>query len=308
MNFEKLGQVFDPRESNLPKWWNSHTMAPTAININNEFIRVFIGAWDKEGISRITYLDLDPSNPLNILNVCKEPVLNIGEDGMFDENGVFPAHAYFHENQVYLYYTGFQKGHKIRHYNFGGLARGGLNDNEYQRVSKAPVLDRKDEGLLVRAGQSIFWENGAFKTVYSAGSSWVLAGGKTRPTYDVYYQESQDGISYKDCGEKIISANHSVEHGLGRPQIIKLRGRYYCFYTRRILSMKYFFGVSVSDDLLTWNKLDDEIFGIEHSENGFDSEMIYFPSVVEINDKIYLFYCGNNFGETGLGCAKITSL
>ena len=71
MNFEKLGQVFDPRESNLPKWWNSHTMAPTAININNEFIRVYIGAWDKEGISRITYLDLDPSNPLNILNVCK---------------------------------------------------------------------------------------------------------------------------------------------------------------------------------------------------------------------------------------------
>jgi len=280
-------------------------MAPTAILLNKETIRVYVGAWDDEGISRIAYIDLDASDPCKILEISQNPVLEIGEDGMFDENGVFPAHAYNDNGDIYLYYTGFQKGHKIRHYNFGGLAKGNLDSPNLTRHSRSPVLDRKEEGLLVRAGQSILIEDGIYKTVYSAGSFWTEAGGKTRPTYDVYYQESTDGVTYKDAGTKILSADHSVEHGLGRPQIIKLKGDYYSFYTRRALSMKYFIGAGKSKDLVNWERIDNEIEGLEHSESDWDSEMIYFPSVLEVGDKIYLFYCGNNFGETGFGFAEI---
>jgi predicted GH43/DUF377 family glycosyl hydrolase len=304
MKITKKGLIYSPDRNNL-SWWKSHTMAPTAILLNEKTIRVYVGAWDEEGISRIAYIDLDSSNPSKILEISQNPVLEIGEDGMFDENGVFPAHAYIGNGNISLYYTGFQKGHKIRHYNFGGLATGNSNSNNLTRYSKSPVLDRKEEGLLVRAGQSILIEDGIYRTVYSAGSFWTEAGGKTRPTYDVYYQESEDGVSYKDAGTKILSADHSVEHGLGRPQIIKLKGNYYSFYTRRALSMKYFIGAARSKDLVKWERIDDEIVGLEHSLSGWDSEMIYFPSVLEVGDKIYLFYCGNNFGETGFGFAEI---
>ena len=33
--------------------------------------------------------------------------------------------------------------------------------------------------------------------------------------------------------------------------------------------------------------------------------MVYFPSVIEVKNKIYLFYSGNNFGESGVGIAEI---
>jgi len=303
MKFIKKGRIFCPDNQEI--WWKSHAMAPSAVLLNDQIIRVFVGAWDELGISRIAYIDVNKNNPFEILKISENPVLNIGNDGMFDENGVFPAHANLINNKIYLYYTGFQLGYKIRHYNFGGLALGADKDSIYKRISRSPVLDRKEEGLLVRAGQSVFYENDCFRTVYSAGSHWIRVGGKDRPTYNIYYQESKDGVKYYDNGKAIISADQDIEHGLGRPQIIKLKGYYYVFYTRRILSMKYFFGVAKSKDCINWERIDNQIEGISHSENDWDSEMVYFPSVVDCGNKIYMFYCGNGFGKTGFGFAEI---
>ena len=218
--WEKIGLVYYRNNVNN-HWWVSHTMAPSAIELNEKTIRVFIGCWDKNGISRIGWIDLNSENPLEVKDISEEPILNIGDPGCFDDNGVFPAHAYKIKNEIWLYYTGFQIGQKVRHYNFGGLAIS-KDGKEFQRVSKAPVLDRSDEGLMVRAGQSVLLEENIFKTVYSAGSGWAEVGGKKRPIYDVYYQESVDGFSYKKNGSLIIKHNPKFEHGLGRPQILYL--------------------------------------------------------------------------------------
>lgn len=304
MYFKKISKVFSWDVPNA--WWYSHTMAPSAIYWINR-IRVFIGAWDKSGISRITYVDLDPYEPTKIIGIKSDsPILDIGEDGMFDENGVFPAHAVVLDGKIYLYYTGFQKGYKIPYYNFGGLAIS--EDGEfYKRVSKAPILDRSDEGLYVRAGESVLKDGNIYRVVYSAGSSFLEVGGKKRPCYDIYYQETLSPYLIGKTGKKIISANYNIEHGLGRPQIIKIREEYYVFFTRRILNMKYFLGAAKSKDCVIWEK-DEKIFSnMKHSENGFDSEMIYFPSVVYVPpiNKYLLFYCGNDFGKTGFGYAEL---
>ena len=306
MKFTKGKKIFAANSIN--DWWKSHTMAPSAILLDSTTIRVYLGCWDENGISRIGYVDVDATDPLRVKKISENPVINIGEPGTFDENGVFPAHAYKLDEKIYLYYTGFQLGQKIRHYNFGGLAIGSINNDEFARVSKAPILDRKNEGLLVRAGQSVLLENNVYKTVYSAGSEWISAGGKMRPTYNIFYQDSENGITYKDRGEKIIEYDKNFEHGLGRPQIVKLGSKYYIFYTRRTLDMKYFFGCAESNDCISWRRIDDRITGIAHSDNDWDSEMIYFPSVVSFGDKTYMFYSGNNFGETGFGFAELIEM
>ena len=33
--------------------------------------------------------------------------------------------------------------------------------------------------------------------------------------------------------------------------------------------------------------------------------MIYFPSIVKVGDKTFLFYSGNSFGEAGFGVAEL---
>ena len=97
-------------------------MAPSAIFWNGN-LRIYFGAWDKHPVSRITYIDCDPADPGKILAIKdNEPVLDIGQDGSFDENGVFPGHVQVLDKKVFLYYTGFQLGSKVPHFNFGGLA------------------------------------------------------------------------------------------------------------------------------------------------------------------------------------------
>lgn len=307
MKFAKKEKIFEWSTPN--NWWKSHTMAPSAIYWNGN-IRVFIGAWDENPVSRITYIDLDALDPTKILRIKDDsPVLDIGEKGMFDDNGVFPAHANVIDGKIYLYYTGFQAGVKVPHYNFGGLAIS--EDGEtFKRVSKAPLLDRADEGLLVRAGQSVLKEDDIFRTTYSIGSGFTYVGGKERPTYDVCYQESVNGIDYEKSGTKIVSADHLIEHGLGRPQITKIGDMYFTFFTRRMINMKYFIGAASSVDCKIWEKEESLFDEVIHSENGFDSEMIYFPSVVYVpdTDKYLLFYCGNGFGKTGIGFMELVNV
>ena len=308
MKITKIGLIFDPRLISS-SWWKSHAMAPSAVLINPSTVRVYLGCWDENKISRIGYVDIDANDPKKILSISEKAVFNIGEDGCFDENGVFPAHSIKEESgRVILFYTGFQLGHKIRHYNFGGAAISYDNGDSFNRVSKAPVLDRADEGLFVRAGQSAVKVKDIYHNVYSAGSGWHFVAGENRPVYDVFYQASKDPFNLSKEGKKIISVNKD-EHGLGRPQIVRLNKTFYVFYTRRVIEgMKYHMGYSRSTDLENWERCDSDLFRqIPHGQEGeFDSEMVYFPCVVQVSDKkALLFYSGNYFGRDGLGCALI---
>jgi sucrose-6-phosphate hydrolase SacC (GH32 family) len=281
-------------------------MAPAPVLIGNDVIRIYVGGWDESGISRIWYIDVAANNPDRVLRISDRPVLDLGVAGAFDDNGVFPGHAYKHEGKYYLYYTGFQVGHRVRYFNFGGLA---VSDNgeHFERASQAPVLDRADEGLTVRAGQSIIWDRDKFKSCYSAGSSWLHVGGETRPIYDVYCQESSSVADWGKKGRKIVECDLAVEHGLGRPQLVKVQDKYYVFYTRRTLDMRYHMGAAISTDCVSWKRIDDQV-SVQHTHKGFDDEMVYFPAVVENKGRLGLFYSGNAFGGGGLGFAYLDTI
>ena len=264
LSFEKIGFVFKPNGER--EWWQSRCMAPVPIMLNKETIRVYMGCWDRHEISRIGYIDVSSQDPTKVLGVAEKPVLDIGRPGMFDDNGVFPAHAYIHQGEILFYYTGFQLSDKVRYLNYGGLATTSVSNPDHMiRVSEVPILDRSDEGLYVRAGQSVIHEDGVFKSVYSAGSKWIELEGKLRPCYDICYTESTSYQEFPRTGKLILTNDESVEHGLGRPQLVKLKGRYYVFYTRRRLGMDYYFGVAGSTDCQHWERLDhlvDVPFGI----------------------------------------------
>ena len=44
---------------------------------------------------------------------------------------------------------------------------------------------------------------------------------------------------------------------------------------------------------------------IDVSPTGWDAEMICYPAVINVKGKTYLFYNGNNNGETGFGVAEL---
>lgn len=303
MKWEKLGLVYAP-DGNSP-WWKTHCMAPSAILLNENIIRVFVGGWDSSKISRIGFVDVEAKNPLKVIAVSESPVVDLGLEGTFDDNGVFPGHVSKFGAKFYLYYTGFQLQTKIPFTNFGGVAVAEESKPEaFIKSGHVPVLDRSENGLCVRSGQTVLFEDGKYKTWYSAGKDWEKVGGKLRQTYDVYYSESDSPLEFGRSEVLCFARDQKVEHGLGRPQVIKVGNIYKMFYTRRILNMKYTIGYAVSHDGINWERKDDSI-GIEHSAGGWDSDMVYFPSVLQVGDEFYLFYTGNNFGESGFGAARL---
>jgi hypothetical protein len=63
-------------------------------------------------------------------------------------------------------------------------------------------------------------------------------------------------------------------------------------------------GYAHSEDLNKWVR-DDVNAGIDISEDGWDSEMISYPHVFELDGIIYMFYLGNQVGRFGFGLARL---
>ncbi len=274
-----------------------------AFQLNERTIRVLFGAFDKDNVSRIGFVDIEIDS-FKIKEFSNTPILDIGENGTFDENGVHPMGIIEHNGKLFLYYTGYQLGKKVPYFMFAGLAVSNDGGYSFTRLQRFPVLDRSEEGLCTRGGPTGFVENDTFKLWYAAGSTWEMVGGKPRPTYDIFFQENINGVEFQTQGHRCINYNPETEHGLGRPQVIKA-GRYYImFHTIRTRDMKYSIGFATSKDGKTWVRRDNEL-GLKHGQNGWNSEMIYFPYFIKIKDCYYLFYNGNGFGKTGIGIEKL---
>lgn len=297
MNWQKQGLIFEP---DLSAPWIEHSaLQPTPI-ILGDTIRVYAGFRDQMGVSRVGYVDLDGCNPSNVVAVSEEPVLDIGKPGSFDDNGVVPAAVAKRGDKLYLYYAGYQRERKVRFSVFGGLAISRDGGTSFERYQEVPVLERCDDSLLFRVIHSIMYEDGVWKTWYCGGSKFIQGEDKTLPVYNIRYQESENGLDFDDKGE-IVFETEEDEFRHGRPYVFK-DGKYKMLYATATKTHGYRLGYAESENGREWTRKDEEV-GIDVSDNGWDSEMMSYPSVVHYDGQTYLFYNGNNMGKSGFGYA-----
>ena len=70
-------------------------------------------------------------------------------------------------------------------------------------------------------------------------------------------------------------------------------------------SRGYRIGYAFSHDMKEW-KRDDSKAGIDISQDeSWDSQMICYPYVFTLDNKIIMLYCGNYFGKSGFGYAEL---
>jgi len=299
MKWVKKGLIYGP--SGEYSWAQHSALQPTTILINENIIRVYVGFRDENGVSRIGFVNVDAENPSIVLKVSEKPVLDIGLPGTFDENGVVPCAIIKREEKLYLYYAGYQLGHKIRFLAFGGLAISKDGGNSFIRYSKVPILDRTEDELLFRVIHSIIFENGVWRAWYGGGSTFIKGKYKSLPVYNIRYIESTDGINFGRKGIVCIDLKED-EYRVGRPCVIKEEETYKMFYGAGTESTVYRLAYAESKDGVNWTRKDKEI-NINVSKNGWDSQMIAYPSVLKYKDKVYMFYNGNDMGKDGFGYA-----
>jgi hypothetical protein len=302
MRWRKMGLIYAPDGSQT--WAKSHAMLPTPLDMGDGRLRIYVAFVDENTVGRIGYVDVDARDPSRILEVSDTPVLDIGEPGAFDDNGVNPSSVIRVGDEVRLYYIGYQLGVHVRYLLFSGLAISRDGGSTFKRHSRAPILDRSDSELLLRSAPHVTPGGPPWRMWYVAGDSHISAGGTTRPNYNIRFIESDDGIHWPTKGEVAVDLDSDDEYGLGRPFIAEWGGVDRMFYARRSHSRGYRLGYAETTNGRSWSRRDDQV-GIEFSPVGWDSEMLIWASVVVTEFAIYLFYNGNSYGATGFGYAVL---
>tara|TARA_B100000795_G_scaffold114804_1_gene85193 strand:+ start:1255 stop:2160 length:906 start_codon:yes stop_codon:yes gene_type:complete len=298
MPWKKLGIVFDPR--NKTDWIKNYSWVPIPEHIGNGLFRVYFSGRTKENLSVPGAITIDIQNPFDLLDLTKKPLLELGNLGSFDDSGVIPSWILNHDGRKYMFYSGWMQGKRIPFHSSIGLAISDDDGKSFSKVSSAPYLPLNDIDPYFTASCCVFVEGGKWRMWYTSNTRWEIINNEATPKYHIKYAESDDGISWERLGVIAIDFNSDEEIAITRPWIIKEDGIYKMWFTYRGLSNKI--GYAESPDGLLWERMKSEN-ELDVSDTGCDSEMVSYGAVVEYSNKKYMFYNGNNYGETGIALA-----
>jgi hypothetical protein len=300
MNWQKKGLIYCPDGSET---WARHSfMTPTPIVIDG-VIRVYGCCRDDQGIARVRRVDLDINNPSKILDISTTPTLDVGIDGMFDDNGMTMGEVIKVGDEVWMYYLGFQKVSKVKFLAFSGLAISKDKGITFKRLKDTPVMDRNSDGIYVRTIHSVHKIGNIYRTYYSICNEWKIINGIPYGATKIMYLDSKDGIDFSSTG-KICLDTDDHNYRLGRPRVSKIHDKYIMYCNADNKNKEYGAAKAESLDGISWKRVEMDIFT---SESGWDSKMLTYPTILECGDKTYMFYNGNEMGKTGFGYAELIS-
>lgn len=299
MNWEKLGVVIEPQPAT---WWMSEYAGPSFVRVTgNDSIDVYVTGRDNRNVSRIGLVHATLTGTSFTINeIGAEPLFDVGEVGCFDENGVSYPWLVDRGQEWFLYYVGWVAGGRARFQNFTGLAVGPGPLGPFKRISRVPILDRIDEEPFGSGSCAVVPHGDAFRMVYTSFDSWQVGADATRPVYRLKEATSEDGINWHRNGRIVVDFKSTAEHVIGKPMLLVDGDLTHLWYSHRGDAYRIGYAYSVDGTTFTRN---DENVGIGTSSEGWDSEMVEYAYVFDLNEFRYMIYNGNQFGKTGLGLA-----
>jgi hypothetical protein len=304
LDWKKKGLVFETARHGVGGWMRHSALTPTPYPIDEEHIRVFAGFRDENGISRIGYVDVRADDPTVVVRISTEPVLDIGRGGCFDDNGLILGDVIDAPGGLHLFYVGFQRVAKAKFLAFTGLAVSGDGGECFERVQETPILDRAPGRSTIAAIHSVIRENDVWRLWYAVGDDWEIRDGQAYPRYHIRYAETRD-LKSMAREDHVCLLPRGDEYRIGRPRVYRFDEHYSMYFTRGNLTGEYLPGFARSADGIAWERR-DECFGLDLSATGWDSRTLCYPALIRRNDKLWMFYNGNDMGIDGFGVAEAT--
>lgn len=314
--WKKLGRIFNPIDFQDSSWLFEFAQTPNTL-IFDDFIRVYFTTRAKPNEnsrmkSLLAYVDLDKKNLFNILRLSSNPLLELGNKGFFDEFGTYIlAPIRISENVVRGYYVGVTCTPSVPINGAIGLAESYDNGETFHKIGLGPVLGYSLYEPFIISSHKIREYNDKFYMFYTAGYEWVTKEDFREPVYKLRMAVSDNGIDWQKMNKNLIEDKLGMHEAQACPDVFYKNGKYHMFFCyrepfdyRKNPANSYRIGYASSEDLINWQR-DDSKAGIDISESGFDNEMIAYPHVFELEDKIYMLYLGNEVGRYGFGLAEL---
>ncbi len=310
--WKKLGRVFDPATVEGRPWLKEFAQAPATL-VFDDFVRVYYSCRpppDAKGMysSYSAWVDLDRKDLFRILRVADQPILPLGASGTFDEFGTYPVSVIRHEGEVRAYYGGWTRCESVPFNVAIGYAVSRDEGRTFARAGAGPVLSFTENEPFVLSGPKIRGFGGRFQLFYIAGRKWIVADGRAEPVYKLRMATSGDGIHWNKLDRDLVESRVEPDEAQASPDVFHRNGRYHMFFCYRHSAgyrgkeKGYRIGYAWSNDMENWMREDSKA-GIDVSDEGWDSEMVSYPHVFELDGETYMLYLGNQVGRHGFGLA-----
>lgn len=305
MSWKDKGLIFNV--NNRADWMFSHAYVPVALELTDR-IRLFVAFWDQFKCGRLGYIDVDLIDPTKIIAYSKDPILQDSQFPAFDSAGVTPLCIVPEIDHLKLYYAAWRipKDTESRYLLQTGLLIGNKNGEDFSRYcSNTPVLGARTSSEYIRTGGQVIKTQEGYRCYLGVQKGTHNDCDKTLPTYDLECTFSDNGVDWAKDQYPIFQHEQGKILGFGRSAIWRNKDNFY----EGLFSVRNWDGTykgifySSSKNGLNWAKPSPDNKAFLPSMTCDNQKEVCFPSLIFKQDKIFMFYNGNYFGEEGLRLA-----
>lgn len=318
MNWNKLGRIFDPSNNQLTKNIKEFAQSPQTIVFDN-FVRVYFSTRSKDDmgayLSHISFVDFDLDFK-KIIGFSDKEIISLGQLGSFDEHGIFPISPFIDEGKIYAFTCGWSRRISVPVETGIGLVVSNNNGTSFERIGKGPIIGPSILEPILIGDAFVQKYDGVYHMWYIFGTKWIHST-ESEPVARVYkigHATSHDLLNWtKEEGRQIIKDVLNNDECQALPTVLKIDNTYHMYFCfreatdfRQNPERGYRLGYAYSNDLINWQR-DDLNGGLFKSENksDWDSEMMCYPHIFKVKEKVFLLYNGNEFGKYGFGIAEL---
>jgi predicted GH43/DUF377 family glycosyl hydrolase len=298
---------------------STRCMNPWVIRIGDVYHLYYAGA-DDGGMHRICLA----TSPVNDLSkwTRQGPLFENGPAGAFDARWcVLPHVVHVAPDRWHLYYTG-NSGRGKGLSAFPGIGLAVSKDGKtWKKHDAKPVIAASgkdgDPDAIGIAGGSVLkvsLPNGKSEwRFYYTGCPTVGNTVFLDQQKRICLAVSQDGIRWTKRGALMVrDTKRDYENvGVAGPVVHQTSdGRFRMWYSAIGTRWGYYsICYAESDDGLRWHRGKKPGDNLQLAPHGtkWEKQMVEYPSVIREGNHLRLFYCGNGYGQTGIGTAVSTS-
>jgi hypothetical protein len=281
-------------------WWMSGGAYAFMPVIEPEgIVRFFACGRDDLGRSRIGVVRYKWGDRPELLDVSRDPVLDLGEPGCFDMDGAAYPFIVRSEGRLLMYYVGWNKlGGRAPWVTNLGLAISDDNGATFKRATRAPIIARTNDDPIGSASSFVEHDHRGWSLYYTKLMSWDESVVPPQPSYNIWKARSTDGLSWVSSNENVIG-HDSGEYALCAPSLHEFGDRTVMFFSAR--GHRYRLFAAVANEQGKFRRIHQPL---QIAPGKWDDDMQCYCHVMTISGQIYIFYCGNGYGRAGVGYAS----